>query len=304
MTNYFAQLKAKYKVAPGKDVNASNLKPQDVLATVNGKSITVESFEAKNKPALADFEAEIYEHILGSLEQAVFSALITTEAKAQNLETGGLFAREITDKMRDFTPEEREKLEDTFKKSLFGKYNAKILLKEPTPFAQNISTDDDPSSGRADAPVTVVMFSDFQCPACSAVHPVLKRVLAEYGDKIRFVVRDFPLTMHKNAFRAALAANAAAAQGKFFEYIEILYKNQESLDDESLKKYAADLSLNLKQFELDLASEKLAAEIRKDMVDGEKYGVNSTPTIFVNGVKVHQLSSQGFRRAIERALKK
>lgn len=305
LTSYIVQLKDKYKISPGKNINASNLNPSDILATINGKSISVQNFEAKNKSDLSDFEANFYDQIFDSLEQTILSTLMAAEAKAQNLETGDLIAREITDKLRNYTPEERDQLETAFKKRLFEKYSVKILLKEPAPFVQNISTDNAPSRGKTDAPVTVVMFSDFQCPACSATHPVLQRVLAEYGDKIRFVVRDFPLTtIHKNAFRAAIAAGAAKAQGKFFEYVEVLYKNQENLDEASLKKYAADLGLNLKQFELDLASEKLVNEVRKDMSDGEKYGINSTPTIFVNGVKVRQLSADSFRRAIEKALKK
>ena len=161
-----------------------------------------------------------------------------------------------------------------------------------------------PATGPATAPVTIVMFSDFQCSACSATHPVLKKAMAAYPGKIRFVVRDFPLeSIHENAYRAALAAGAANAQGKFFEYTEILYKNQDALDDESLKKYAADLGLNVKQFELDFNSEKTAAEVRKDMADGESYGINSTPTIFVNGVKVRDLSADGFKAAIDRPLR-
>jgi protein-disulfide isomerase len=147
------------------------------------------------------------------------------------------------------------------------------------------------------------MFSDFECSACSATHPVLKKVLTAYPENVRLVVRDFPLeSVHPNAFKAALAANAARAQGKFFEYIEILYSNQQSLDDTSLKKYAGELGLNLKQFELDLASEKAAAEIRKDMADGTRFGARGTPTIFVNGVRVHHISSESLRRAIDRAL--
>ncbi len=169
---------------------------------------------------------------------------------------------------------------------------------------QNIATANQPSQGRQTAPVTVVMFTDFQCPACSAVHPVLKKVMAEYGDKIRFVVRDFPLVnIHENAFRAALAANAANAQGKFFEYTELLYKNQNALDKDSLEKYAADLGLNQKQFDLDLTSEKFAADIKKDMADGKIYGITGTPTIYVNGVRVRELSAEDFRKAIDRALK-
>ena len=190
-------------------------------------------------------------------------------------------------------------------KGLFAKYEVKILLKEPPVIAQDVSVDDDPSRGPATAPVTVVMFSDFQCPACARTHPVLKSVISEYGDKIRFVVRDFPLeSIHENAFTAAMAANAARAQGKYFEYIDLLYRNQSALDAASLKKYAANLGLNAKQFELDLTVERSAAEIRKDHADGNAHGVSGTPAIFVNGVKVHRLSAESFRRSIDRAVAK
>jgi protein-disulfide isomerase len=149
------------------------------------------------------------------------------------------------------------------------------------------------------------MFTDFQCSACSATHPLLKQVMAEYPGKVRFVVRDFPLeSIHENAFNAARAANAANKQGKFFEYTEILYGRQGALDSESLKKYAAELGLNAKQFELDFNSEKAAAEVRKDIADGESYSISSTPTIFVNGVRVRNLSPDGLRAAMERALAK
>jgi protein-disulfide isomerase len=149
------------------------------------------------------------------------------------------------------------------------------------------------------------MFSDFQCSACGATHPILQKVLAEYGDKVRFVVRDFPLeSVHENAFRSALAANAARTQGKFFEYIDVLYRNQENLDEASLKKYAVELGLNIKQFELDFSNEKTAAEVRKDMAEGKNYGVGSTPTIYVNGVRVRRLSAENFRDVIGRALAK
>ena len=179
------------------------------------------------------------------------------------------------------------------------------MIREPEPVAHNVSVDDDPANGKLTAPVTVIMFSDFQCSACGATHPILKKVLGEYGDKVRLVIRDFPLeSIHENAFRAALAANAARAQGKYFEYIDVLYRNQESLDDASLKKYATELGLNIKQFELDFISEKAAAEVRKDMADGRSYGIGGTPTVYVNGIRVHRLSAEGFRLAIDRALSK
>ena len=149
------------------------------------------------------------------------------------------------------------------------------------------------------------MFSDFQCSACSAVHPILKKAIAEYKDRVRFVVRDFPLeSIHENAFKAAQAANAANAQGKFFEYTELLYNNQNSLDTASLKEFASRVGLDRKKFDAELDSGKYAAEVRQDMADGESYGINSTPTVFVNGVKVRQFSAEDFKKAIERALKK
>ena len=172
------------------------------------------------------------------------------------------------------------------RKKLYAKYAVKFTLDEPAPVARTIATENSPSRGNLNAPVTVVMFSDFQCSHCAATHPVLQKVIGEYKDKIRFVVRDFPLvSIHGNAFNAALAANAAKNQGKFFEYIEILYKNQDNLDKESLKKYAASLNLNLKQFELDLNDEKNAAAVQKDVADGESYGIRSTPTILSTASK-------------------
>ena len=304
-SNYVSNLKTKYKTTLGKDVNALNLKAADVLATAGGKQITVADFENKNKLTLFELEAEIYDQVKYSIAQNVFSNLIQAEAKSENVESSDLVAREVTDKMREFSAEERERLQNAFQKRLFEKYNVKILLKEPEPIAQNISTDDDPAQGKSNAPVTIVMFTDFQCPACAATHPLVKNVLAQYADQARFVVRDFPLTtIHENAFQAAVAANAANAQDKFFEYTELLYQNQDRLDTASLKKYAGEAKLNQKQFETDLANEKFAAEVRKDMADGKIYGINSTPTVFVNGVKIRRMSAENLRTAIEKALKK
>ena len=306
VNSYIESLRTKYKVTAGRDVNAIGLAPADVLATVNGKNITLGEFEQANKVRLNDAEIEIFEEIRGDLEPSVFSALAGEEAKSRNLDTGSFIAAEITDKLRLYTDEERVAVETALMRRLFEKYKVKIALREPTPVVQNILIEaDDPQTGSASAPVTVVMFTDFQCPACSRTHPVLKQALAAYGDKVRFVVRDFPLeSIHENAFQAALAANAARAQGKFFEYSEVLYRNQEALDKASLLKYAAELGLNAKQFELDFTDARAQAEVKKDQADGRSYGIGGTPAIFVNGVKVQRLSAKAFRRAIDRALAK
>ncbi len=304
LAKFVDTLALKYRVVYGKDINAPGLKPADLLYSMTGGQLTVKEFDDANRLTLYSFEAEFYEGLKNETEAAVFDALVIDEAKALKMDAGDLIAREVTGKMKDYTDIERDGLETAFRAKLFTKYAAKILVNEPAAPVQTISVDDDPSRGPTNAPVTIVMFSDFQCSACSATHPVLKEAMAAYADKIRFVVRDYPLeSLHENAFRAALAANAANAQGKFFEYTEILYKNQEALDDASLKKYAADLGLNAAQFALDLNSEKTAAEVRKDMAEGKTYGINGTPAIFVNGRFVRRLSPAGFKNAIENALK-
>ncbi len=301
---FVSNLKSKYKVALGKDVNAANLTQFENLAIVGDQKISAQSFETKNKATLIEFEAATIEQTRAALEQIVYSNLLVAEAKAQNIEPSDLVAREITDKLKDFSDAERANLESALRDRLFKKYNAKFLIKEIPPVVENVSIDRQPSRGTADAPVTVVMFTDFQCPACSGTYPVLQEVLKGFGDKIRFVERDFPLTtLHEHAYRAALAANAANAQGKFFEYTEILYQNQSKLDDVSLVAYAAQLGLDTKRFEADLKGKKFASEVDRDIADGKTLGITGTPTIFVNGVRVRTLSAEAFRSAIERALK-
>ena len=301
----FARLKVKYKFTAGKPVNSGPLAPTDAVATVGSQPITAKEFEDFASVALYELNAAVADLVLDELNEAIYNALVAEEAAALKIDGGSLIAREITDKLKDFSNEERFALQDAFSKRLVAKYKPVISFKAPEPVVQKIAVDDDPSIGPADAPVTVVMFSDFQCPACSATHPVLRKAIDAFPGKVRFVVRDYPLeSIHENAFAAARAASAANAQGKFFEYGEFLYKHQGSLDTPSLLKYAAEMGLNVKQFELDFNSEKTAAEIRKDQADGDSYIVNSTPTIFVNGVRVRDLSFDSFKAAIERAMRK
>ena len=134
------------------------------------------------------------------------------------------------------------------------------------------------------------------------MYPVIEDAMKTYGNRVRLVVRNFPLSMHQNARKAAEAASAAHAQGKFFEYIAILFKNQSSLDDASLKKYASDLGLDRTRFDAALDSGQYAARVSHDVEEGEAYGVEATPTIFINGVMLRNLTPEGLRAAIENAL--
>ncbi len=301
----FARLRTKFKFSAGKDVNALNLTPADVIATLNGKPATVREFEDFAATELREGQADLGDIITDDLTDVIRNALIADEAKAAGIDAGTFIAREITNKMKDFSDEERTNLEDALAQRLFAKYQVKIIYAVPEAPIENVSADDDPALGAANAPVKVIMFSDFQCSACAATHPMLKRVIAGFDGKVRFVVRDFPLeSVHGNSFDAARAAGAANAQGKFFEYIELLYKNQGALDAGSLKKYAAQIGLNAAQFDIDFNSERTAAEVRKDMADGEALGISGTPTIFVNGRRVRNISPESIASAIEAAIPK
>ena len=305
LNDLVTSLRAKFKAAGGKDVNTPGLAPGDIVATVNGRRITAAELEAAAKLDVHGLQDDAGAILTYALNEKIYQTLVADDAKANGIDPGALIAQEITNKMKDFSDEEQSALEAALRKRLYEKYSVKVLYKEPEPLVENISVDDDPATGPAGAPVTIIMFSDFQCSACAATHPLLKKAMAEHPGKVRLVVRDFPLeSIHANAFRAALAANAAHAQGKFFEYTELLYSRQQALDDASLSKYAAELGLNVKQFEIDSKSEKTAAEVRKDIAYGEANSINSTPTIFVNGVRVRNLSLDGLRSAIGRALAK
>ena len=300
----YIQLKTKYKVTPGKDVNGKLL-PTDIVVTVNAQPISAKMYEDFVQIPIYEAKAEIAEMVLNEIDNQLYSRLASMEAQALAIDSSELIRREVTSKFKDFSDVERFMIEDAFRTKLYEKYKVTILYTEPEVPRQVISADDDPATGPIAAPVKVIMFSDFQCSACAASHPVLKKVIAEFPGRVRFVVRDFPLeTIHANAFDAAKAANAANAQGKYTEYIEILYKNQDAQDVASLKKYAAEIGLNAAKFELDFNSPATAAEVRKDLDDGESYAVNSTPTIFVNGVRIRNLTAMAFRSAIQRALRK
>ena len=142
----------------------------------------------------------------------------------------------------------------------------------------------DPALGGAEAPVTIVEFSDFQCPFCQRVAPTLKQVQKTYGDKVRIVWKDFPLTqIHPEAFKAGEAAHCAGEQGKFWEYHDRLFANQQALQADSLKKYAADLGLDTAKFNACVDSAKYGDRVREGVAQGSRLGVNSTPTLYVNG---------------------
>ena len=143
---------------------------------------------------------------------------------------------------------------------------------------------DDASMGPANAAVTIVEYSDFQCPFCQRVAPTLKQVREKYGDRVRIVWKDFPLTsIHPQAFKAAEAGQCAREQGKFWEYHDRLFSNQQALQPEFLKKYAADAGLDAAKFNACLDTAKFSDRVQEQMGIGTSLGVQSTPALFING---------------------
>ena len=144
----------------------------------------------------------------------------------------------------------------------------------------------DHRSGPEDAPVTLVEYGDFECPACGAAYPNVEAVRQKMGARLRFVFRHFPLTqMHPHALHAAEAAEAAGAQDRFWQMHGTLFEHQDALEDEDLAGYAKAVHLDVKRFTSELASEAHVKRIRADIGSGVRSGVNGTPTFFINGVR-------------------
>ncbi len=152
----------------------------------------------------------------------------------------------------------------------------------------DVPVDDDPSLGPADAPITIIEFSDYQCPFCEKFHnETFQRLLDAYPDQIRFVYRDFPLTsIHPNAVSAAEAANCAFEQGVFWEYHDLLFSMRRGLSQQAYSGYAEELGLDAADFQACLESGRFREEVQSDFEFAARLGVRSTPTFFVNGLAV------------------
>jgi protein-disulfide isomerase len=147
-------------------------------------------------------------------------------------------------------------------------------------------TERDHIRGRMDAPMTLIEYGDYECPACGAAYPMTEALIDSLGPDLRFVYRHFPLTnVHPHAEHAAEAGESAGAQKRFWDMHDILFRNQNALDDEDLAAYAATLDLNVKRFLVDVLEGAYADRIREDFRNGVRSGVNGTPTFFINDVR-------------------
>jgi protein-disulfide isomerase len=183
-------------------------------------------------------------------------------------------------------------------------YPASALPQAPPAVKIDLSTRDG-AKGPATAPVTIVEFSDFQCPFCGRATRPIEQIYKAYKGKVRVVFKHFPLNFHKDAHLAAQAALAAGAQGKFWEMHDLLFQNTRTLKRNHLDAYAKKLGLNMSSFKSALDSGTYKAQVDADMAVGRRVGVSGTPTIFVNGRKLMQnISFKAFQSLINPMLLK
>lgn len=170
--------------------------------------------------------------------------------------------------------------------------------------AYDLPLEGSPVKGPADAPLTVVEFSDYQCPFCARSEGLMKQVLAAYPTQARLVYKHFPLSaMHPQALTAALAAAAAQRQGKFWEMHEILFANQRALSPEQIDGYARQIGLNMERFKADMQSPEVKEQVEADRRLARRAGVRGTPTVFVNGRLLQNRTLEGVRALAEPILK-
>jgi protein-disulfide isomerase len=294
----------------------------DAAARIGNRTVTMKEIEdrwrANNPMEHAQAIQTLYDGRRAALDALVAEVLIEEAAKAQGVTREQYTDAEVTKRLKPVTeadvvgffqqnqsqmqgrglqamaPAIRRFLEDqqrasarqTLVADLRKKGPAISVLFEP-PRSEVAVAADDAAQGSATAPVTVVEFSDFQCPFCQRVSPTLKRLKETYGDKIRIVWKDFPLTaIHPEAFKAAEAGNCAREQGKFWEYHDRLFANQQALLPEALKTHAAAAGLDAAKFNACLDSSKYSARVQEHVGVGAKLGINSTPAVFINGRQV------------------
>jgi protein-disulfide isomerase len=281
------------------------------VATVGTRSITRAELEAHIKPKLIEIETEKYDAMKEGLDDMIGDELLKQEAAARKITPEELEKQEIASKLTEPTDAEIQKVYDDNKAQLGGqtldqvkpriiqflkqqagvqkreeyltslksKYKTTVALRPPV---IEVSGAGRPERGGANAKVTIIEWSDYECPFCKRAEATVEQVMTTYGDKVKLIYRDYPLPFHAHARPAAEAANCANAQGKFWEYNKKLFAAQD-LSTEKLKSMADEVKLDRTKFDDCLTKTPYKAAIDKDIADGAAVGVNGTPAFFING---------------------
>lgn len=285
----------------------------------------------------ADYLTNRYDAEAAALDDRVNQAILEAEAKKQAIDVSALLKKEVEDKAAAPTEAEIKELYDANARKLRGQtleevrpdieravrqqkqgerfgvymselrkaYGLNLQLPYPDLPRIDVSADDDPFTGPAEAPVTIIQFAEYQCPYCGKARESLEEVEKTYPGKVKFVFRDFPLGFHNRAIPAAVAANCAEKQGKYWEVHDALMSNQRALEDADLERVAREAKLDLEKWQACRKDPAMEAEIRKDMEDGQKAGVSGTPAFFVNGVFLNGAQPfERFKAVIDRELAK
>ena len=297
--------------------------PPKAVAVVNGESITEEQLqkaaapeldrlEQKRKQFLVTLERDKKEAFSEALDEMVNEKLLATEAKKRNITIDELVRLEVEQKVtvptedtiRKFYEDNKAVIKGSFIETALEIRNYLMKTGQDQAFAAlltklrkdygfrsllepdraKVGIQGHPSKGPLDAPVTIVEFSDFECPYCSGLLPTLRRIEQNYKDKIRIVYRQFPLNnIHPHAQKAAEASLCADEQDKFWPLHDAMFADQKNLTVDDLKAKAAAVSINASSFASCLDSAKYAGAIRDSIVEGSGLGVDGTPAMFING---------------------
>lgn len=304
-----------------------------VLATIDGRTFTEADIAAQVEPQMIRIRNQIYAAKKQALDAVIADYLLEQEAKKRGISREQLLQQEVHDKVTPVTDAEIEHVynnnkarlgnkplaevkpqiaqqlqsaklqqhQQAFVRELRKQAGVKVRLKPP---AVNINLEGAPVRGSVNAPVTIVEFSDFQCPYCARVQAELAKVTEVYKDQVKIVFKDYPLTnIHPHAQKAAEAARCAGEQGKYWEYHDILFANHSTFTPDDFKHYATTLQLDATQFATCLDSGKYASAVNQDLAEGTRVGVSGTPAFFVNGRFLSGAQPfSAFQQAIEEAL--
>jgi protein-disulfide isomerase len=302
----------------------------EVLAQVNGDKLTTSDLEQKEGNKLLQARYQYYQTEKKALDELIEQHLLETEAHRQGITVDQLLEREVDSKVKDPTEDQLQvyyeglggnepydkirdkirnhireiraaKLRTAYIESLRSKSNIVVELAPPL---ADVDTENAAAvEGRRDAPIQLVEFADYQCPYCQKANPDLLKLAEEYKDKVALIYKDFPLPMHPHAEKAAEAARCAGEQGKFWEYHNLLFKDNK-LEVPALKQQAQVLNLDSTKFDKCLDSGEEASRVKKDQEEGAKLGLSGTPSFFINGhffsgamdyTTLHQMIEQQLR---------
>jgi protein-disulfide isomerase len=289
---------------------------RDVLAVVDGVSITTAQVDEQLAASLAKLHEQIYSQRRAQLDSLIDEQLLKREAERRRLTPDALVDAEITARAQPVTTADAAAFYETNKAKLQGgtfaalqdqiktyltsqrltarrqeflaalrqKATVNVLLEAPAPYRATVPVAGAHVRGRADAPVTIVEFSDFHCPFCRRANPVIQQVMAKYGDRVRLVYKDMPLdNLHPNARAAAEAARCAGAQGKFWEFHDKLFAGEPDVATATLNRFAQEIGINVATFEACVKARTPRAQVEASVQDGARLGVTGTPTFFING---------------------